>query len=68
MPMRHQKAAEQRRFRLRRAQLFSAACARPLAGPSLWAMAGALPETTGDASREPRSTVFLPEHIRVVGG
>jgi len=31
------------------------------------AMAGTLPETTGDASRQPRSTAFLPEHIRVVG-
>jgi hypothetical protein len=30
-------------------------------------MAGTLPETTGDASRQPRSTAFLPEHIRVVG-
>jgi adenylate cyclase len=30
-------------------------------------MAGTLLETTGDASREPRSTAFLPEHIRVVG-
>jgi adenylate cyclase len=46
---------------------FSAACARPLAGPSLWAMAGTLPEKMGDASRQPRSTAFLPEHIRIVG-
>ena len=30
-------------------------------------MAGTLSETTGEASREPRSTAFLPEHIRVVG-
>ncbi|HEY2538180.1 MAG TPA: adenylate/guanylate cyclase domain-containing protein [Stellaceae bacterium] len=30
-------------------------------------MAGTLPETTGDAAREPRSSAFLPEHIRVVG-
>jgi adenylate cyclase len=30
-------------------------------------MTGTLPETTGDTSREPRSTAFLPEHIRVVG-
>jgi hypothetical protein len=30
-------------------------------------MAGTLPEATGDASRQPRSTAFLPEHIRVVG-
>ena len=30
-------------------------------------MAGTLPETTGDAARQPRSTAFLPEHIRVVG-
>ena len=30
-------------------------------------MADTLPETTGDASRQPRSTAFLPEHIRVVG-
>ena len=30
-------------------------------------MAGTLLETTGDASRRPRSTAFLPEHIRVVG-
>jgi adenylate cyclase len=30
-------------------------------------MAGTLPETTGDASRQPRSSAFLPEHIRVVG-
>jgi len=30
-------------------------------------MAGTLPETTSDASRQPRSTAFLPEHIRVVG-
>lgn len=29
-------------------------------------MAGTLPETTSDASRQPRSTAFLPEHIRVV--
>ena len=33
----------------------------------VWAMAGTLPDTTGDASREPRSTAFLPEHVRVVG-
>ena len=52
---------------IRPAQLFLAACARWLAGPSLWAMAGTLPEPTGDASRQPRSTAFLPEHIRVVG-
>ena len=52
---------------IRPAQLFPAACAHPLAGPSLWAMAGTLPETTGDASRQPRSTSLLPEHIRVVG-
>ena len=30
-------------------------------------MAGTLPETTSDASRQPRSSAFLPEHIRVVG-
>jgi adenylate cyclase len=30
-------------------------------------MAGTLPETAGGASRQPRSTPFLPEHIRVVG-
>ena len=30
-------------------------------------MAGTLPEMTGDASRQPRSTAFLPEHIRIVG-
>jgi adenylate cyclase len=30
-------------------------------------MAGALPETTSDASRQPRSTALLPEHICVVG-
>src|SRR6516164_7030390 len=30
-------------------------------------MVGTLLETTGDASRQPRSTAFLPEHIRVVG-
>jgi hypothetical protein len=30
-------------------------------------MAGTFPEATGDASRQPRSTAFLPEHIRVVG-
>jgi adenylate cyclase len=30
-------------------------------------MADTLPETTGDASRQPRSTGLLPEHIRVVG-
>jgi len=30
-------------------------------------MAGTFPETMGDASRQPRSTAFLPEHIRVVG-
>jgi adenylate cyclase len=30
-------------------------------------MAGTLPETAGDASRQPRSSAFLPEHIRVVG-
>jgi adenylate cyclase len=29
-------------------------------------MAGTVPETTGNASRQPRSTGFLPEHIRVV--
>jgi class 3 adenylate cyclase len=26
-------------------------------------MAGTLPETTGEASRQPRSTSLLPEHI-----
>ena len=31
------------------------------------AMAGTLPEKMRDASRQPRSTAFLPEHIRVVG-
>jgi adenylate cyclase len=30
-------------------------------------MAGTLAETTSDASRQPRSSAFLPEHIRVVG-
>jgi adenylate cyclase len=30
-------------------------------------MAGTLAETTEDPSRQPRSTAFLPEHIRVVG-
>jgi len=30
-------------------------------------MAGTVPETTGNASRQPRSTAFLPEHTRVVG-
>jgi adenylate cyclase len=34
--------------------------------PSLWAMAATVPETTGDASRQPRSTAVLREHIRVV--
>ena len=44
----------------------SAACAHPLAGPSLWVMAGTLPETAGNASRQPRSTGLLAEHIRIV--
>jgi adenylate cyclase len=30
-------------------------------------MTGTLPEKTRDASRQPRSSAFLPEHIRVVG-
>ena len=30
-------------------------------------MADTLPEMTSDASRQPRSSAFLPEHIRVVG-
>ncbi|HEV2099609.1 MAG TPA: hypothetical protein VGR45_11875, partial [Stellaceae bacterium] len=30
-------------------------------------MAGTLPETTGGASPQARSSAFLPEHIRVVG-
>jgi adenylate cyclase len=30
-------------------------------------MAGTVPETTSDASRQPRSSAFLPGHIRVVG-
>ena len=54
-----------RRKYLTRAELFSAACARPLVSSSLWAMAGTLP--TGDVSREPRSSAVLPDHIRVVG-
>jgi adenylate cyclase len=38
-----------------------------MTGPSLWAMAGTVPESTGNASRQPRSTAVLPEHIRIVG-
>jgi adenylate cyclase len=31
------------------------------------AMAGTLPETTGDPSRAPQAAAVLPEHIRIVG-
>jgi adenylate cyclase len=44
----------------------SAACLRALAGPSLPAMAGTLPQTTGDASQQPRASAFLSEQVRVV--
>jgi adenylate cyclase len=39
----------------------------PARRPKFEAMAGTLPEETRDAPRQPRSSAFLPEHIRVVG-
>jgi adenylate cyclase len=39
----------------------------PRPRPKLPAMAGTLPETTGDVSRAPQAAAVLPEHIRIVG-
>jgi len=45
---------------------FSRHLRSPARQPKFGAMTSTLPEETRDASRQPRSSAFLPEHIRVV--